>query len=64
VLVFAQDGSYLGGFGHAGTGDTDLGFPWGIVVDESGIFVSDASGIPDIGLRSAIRKFEPIDFPK
>jgi hypothetical protein len=62
VFVFAPDGSCLGGFGKLGTGDSDLGFTAGIVVDESGIYVSDAGGLPDFGLRSAIRKFEPIVF--
>jgi outer membrane protein assembly factor BamB len=63
VLVFDADGGYLGGFGAVGTGDADLGFPWGLVVTDDGIYIADASGVGDIGMRSAIRKFEPITFP-
>jgi outer membrane protein assembly factor BamB len=63
VLVFGADGAYLGGFGSLGAGDADLGFPWGLVVTDDGIYVADASGVGDIGMRSAIRKFEPITFP-
>jgi tripartite motif-containing protein 71 len=62
ILVFAADGSCLGGFGKLGAADADLGFVWTVLVDESGIYVSDAGGLPDFGLRSAIRKFEPIAF--
>jgi outer membrane protein assembly factor BamB len=63
VQVFDDDGTYLGGFGALGVGDADLGFPWGLVVNDDGIYVADASGVGDIGMRSAIRKFEPITFP-
>jgi outer membrane protein assembly factor BamB len=59
VLVFGPDGSCLGGFGKFGTGDEQLAFPSDVFVDDTGIYVSDA-GIPDMGLRSAIRKFEPL----
>jgi outer membrane protein assembly factor BamB len=59
VLVFEPDGSCLGGFGKPGDGQGELAFPWSVLVDESGIYVSDA-GVSDIGLRSAIRKFEPL----
>ena len=62
VLVFDADGTYLGGFGPLGTGDADLGFPWGLVVTDDGIYIADAGGAEDIA-RSAIRKFEPITFP-
>jgi outer membrane protein assembly factor BamB len=61
VLIFAADGTYLGGFGPLGIGDGDLGFPWGLIVDDTGIYVADAGAAAD--LRSVLRKFEPIDFP-
>ena len=61
VLIFGPDGSYLGGFGPLGAGDADLGFPWGIVVDASGITVSDPGGLA--GYRSAIRHFDPVSLP-
>jgi outer membrane protein assembly factor BamB len=61
VLVFAPDGSCLGGFGMPGRGDTDLGFPWSVIVDDTGIYVSDAGAV-EPAYRSAIRKFEPIAF--
>jgi outer membrane protein assembly factor BamB len=60
VLVFTPDGTYLGGFGALGVADGELGFPWGLVVDESGIYISDAGAVE--GQRSVIRKFEPIVF--
>lgn len=49
VLVFDPDGTYLGGFGPLGAGDAELGFPWGIVVAEDGIYVSDAGGLEEVG---------------
>jgi eukaryotic-like serine/threonine-protein kinase len=58
VLVFAPDGTYLGGFAPLGIGDGDLGFAWGLVVDSNGIYVADAGAVD--GRRSALRKFEPI----
>jgi outer membrane protein assembly factor BamB len=61
VLVFDADGTYLGGFGPVGTGDADLGFPWGLEVTDDGIYIADAGAAE--GTRSAIRKFEPISFP-
>lgn len=61
VLIFGPDGSYLGGFGPLGAGDADLGFPWGIVVDASGITVSDPGSVA--GYRSAIRHFDPVSLP-
>ena len=63
VQVFDPDGSYLGGFGPLGAGDADLGFPWGLVVTDDGIYTADAGAVPDVGLTSLIRKFEPIAFP-
>ena len=54
---------YLGGFGPLGAGDADLGFPWGLVVTDDGIYTADAGAVPDVGLSSLIRKFEPIAFP-
>lgn len=61
VLIFGPDGSYLGGFGTLGAGDADLGFPWGIVVDASGITVTDPGSVA--GYRSAIRHFDPVSLP-
>jgi outer membrane protein assembly factor BamB len=61
LLVFEADGTYLGGVGPVGTGDTDLGFPWGLVVTNDGIYTADAGGAE--GGRNAIRKFEPITLP-
>ena len=63
VQVFDPDGTYLGGFGPLGAGDADLGFPWGLVVTDDGIYTADAGAVPDVGLTSLIRKFEPIAFP-
>lgn len=63
VVVFDLDGTYLGGFGPVGAGDSDLGFPFGLVVTDDGIYASDAGGLPDFGFTSLIRKFEPITFP-
>lgn len=63
VVVFASDGTYLGGFGSLGTGDADLGFAWGLVVLPDGIVTSDSGGTAEFGYRSVIRKFGPIAFP-
>ena len=63
VLVFDVDGTYLGGFGPLGAGEAELGFPWGAVVADEGIYVSDVGGLEGVGYRSLIRKFEPIRFP-
>ena len=63
VQVFDPDGTYLGGFGPLGAGDADLGFPWGLVVTDDGIYTADAGAVRDVGLASLIRKFEPIAFP-
>lgn len=63
VAIFSPDSRFLGGFGAFGGGDTDLAFTTGIVVADDGIYVADAGGLPDIGFRSLIRKFEPIQFP-
>jgi hypothetical protein len=63
VLVYDTYGTHLGGFGSLGSGDAELGFPWGIVVADDGIYVSDAGGLPGVGYRSLIRKFEPVVIP-
>jgi hypothetical protein len=63
VQIFAPEGTYLGGFGPLGAGDADLGFPWGLVVTPDGIYTADAGAVPDVGLSSQIRKFEPIASP-
>jgi hypothetical protein len=60
--VFAADGTYLGGFGAAGGGENELGFPWGMAVRDDGIVISDAGGA-GFGWSSLLRKLEPIDFP-
>jgi outer membrane protein assembly factor BamB len=60
VLVFDAQGAYLGGFGPVGAGIDQLGFPWGIVVADDGIYVADAGSQPDVGFASFIRKFSPI----
>ena len=62
ILVFDSDASYLGGFGPLGGADDELGFPWGVVVTDDGIYVSDVGGM-EPGLSSRIRKFEPIAIP-
>jgi hypothetical protein len=62
VLVFDVDGTLLGGFGPRGAGRDQLGFPWGLVVKDDGIYVADAGGIAEFGLSSLIRKFEPIAY--
>ena len=59
ILVFGQDGTYLGGFGPVGSGETEMSFPWGLVVADDGIYVTDAYAPAD----HALRKFEPIVFP-
>ena len=57
VLVFDKDGRYVTGWGPVGTMDGDLGFPWGVALDQHGnAYVSDY-GPGDIGLRSRIEKF-------
>jgi 6-bladed beta-propeller len=63
VLVYDIDGTYLGGLGPLGAGEAELGFPWGIIVADDGIYVSDAGGLPGVGYRSLIRRFEPVLIP-
>lgn len=63
VVVFDTDGHYLGGFGPLGGGDADLGFPWGLVVTDDGIYVADAGAVIGAPYRSLIRKFDPLTFP-
>jgi hypothetical protein len=58
VLVFSRDGQYLGGWGHRGKLEGELGFPWGLVVDAGGdVFVSDAGALPEFGLASRLQRF-------
>ena len=59
VVIFAPDGTYLGGFGAIGTGESELKFPWGLIVTNDGIYVADAMAPAALGLR----KFAPVDFP-
>ncbi len=57
VLVFDKDGRYVTGWGPVGTRDGDLGFPWGVALDETGsAYVSDYRPA-DIGLTGRIEKF-------
>jgi outer membrane protein assembly factor BamB len=63
VQLFDTDGTYLGGFGPPGAGDADLGFPWGLVITDDGIYVADAGAVDGVGLSSLIRKFTPVQFP-
>ena len=60
VMVYDVDGTALGGFGLRGAARDELGFPWGIVVNEDGIYVADAGALPEFGMSSYIRKFSPI----
>jgi len=47
VLVFAADGSSIGGFGPSGDGDGQLVFPAGIALDgKGGVYVEDS--LPDV----------------
>lgn len=65
AIVFAPDGTVLGGFGDNGPGDDEIHFPWQIVVEDDAIYVTDFGGIPefrDHG-RSALRKFAPLTLP-
>jgi len=41
VLVYAPDGTYLGGFGPVGSSDESLAFPTGIVVRDGMAYVED-----------------------
>jgi outer membrane protein assembly factor BamB len=44
VLVFGPDGSYLGGWGQAGSADGDITFGTGVFVDDGGdVYVGDAA---------------------
>jgi len=36
VHVFAADGTFIGSWGDPGTGPGELGFPWGIALDDAG----------------------------
>ncbi len=57
VLVFDPSGQYLAGWGAAGTGDGDLGFPWGVALDTVGsVYVADY-GPAELGLKNRIEKF-------
>jgi hypothetical protein len=62
-VIFGTDGTYLGGFGALGKADDQLGFAWGLVVLDDGIYVADAGGVADVRLSSLLRKFEPVDLP-
>ena len=46
VLVFNPDGTYAGGFGPRGSGEGELGFPSGILLDGQGNLVVVDSGTP------------------
>jgi streptogramin lyase len=59
VLVFEPDGTYLGGWGQAGSADGDITFGTGVFVDDDGdAYVGDAAS-------RVIQKFEVvIDEPR
>jgi len=43
LVIFAPDGSLIGGFGPLGEGDGELGFPAGVAVDgRGGLYVEDS----------------------
>ena len=51
VLVFDRDGAYLGGWGTAGEGSTDVGLPTAVLTDDDGnVYLGD-------GAAKRIRKF-------
>jgi sugar lactone lactonase YvrE len=50
VVVFAPDGTYLGGFGVPGDGNGDVRWPTGIAIDGKGtLFLGDAGVSPESG---------------
>jgi sugar lactone lactonase YvrE len=49
VLIFAPNGSYVGGLGADGSPEGRLGFPSGILIDANGNLVVADSGTPDKG---------------
>lgn len=58
VVIFAADGTYLGGIAGLGSGEAELSFAWGLIVTDDGLYVTDAES-PE----HALRKFDPIAFP-
>src|SRR5262245_28666269 len=64
VSVYDTSGAFVGGFGLNGGGDAELGFPWGIVVTEDGIYVADGgeTAFPGRGYTSLLRRFTPISW--
>ncbi|MEP6639291.1 MAG: PQQ-binding-like beta-propeller repeat protein [Chloroflexota bacterium] len=59
VQVFRPDGTYLAGWGPIGTGNSDLTFPWGVLLDGNGhAVVADASALEDPGTISGLKQFQ------
>jgi outer membrane protein assembly factor BamB len=58
VVIFAADGTYLGGIAGLGSGEAELRFAWGLIVTDDGLYVTDA-----MSPEHALQKFEPIAFP-
>ena len=59
VLVFGPDGTYLTGWGPIGTGDSDLAFPTGVLLNGNGhVVVADASGLMDPSSISGLKQFQ------
>jgi hypothetical protein len=59
VHTFAADGTFLGSWGQAGKDPGQLGFPWGIVLDDAGnAYVSEFGGDPGIPSESRLQKFQ------
>ena len=63
VLVFGADGQYLGGWGAPGTGDGQMTFPTGVLLDSAGdVVVGDRGSMPDPGQPSRVQKFHAPSF--
>jgi len=59
VHTFAADGTFLGSWGQAGKDPGQLGFPWGIMLDDAGnAYVSEFGGDPGIPSESRLQKFQ------
>jgi outer membrane protein assembly factor BamB len=58
VLVFDKDGRYLAGFGSVGTGDGQITWPTGLLLDGSGtLFVGDDASVLDPTMTSRLKAF-------
>jgi outer membrane protein assembly factor BamB len=64
AMVYAPDGTFLGSWGPRGRGEGDLGFPWGIVLDDQGnAYISEYGGDPQIPSESRLQKFH-LELPR